>query len=47
MNLEPRYDFPSRRHFADKVIPNLYEETRGNVELKLKQTPFIALTTFN
>ena len=43
--LEPRYEIPSRRHFSEKIIPNLYDETRTVVEDQLKQAPFIALTT--
>lgn len=30
--LEPRYEVPSCRHFAEKVIPALYVETRAKVE---------------
>lgn len=35
--LESRYDIQSWRYFANKVIPNLYEKTRANVELELKK----------
>ena len=33
--LNPRYDVPSRRHFSDKVIPTLYNETVDKVRGKL------------
>lgn len=35
--LESRYDIQSWRYFANKVIQNLYEKTRANVELELKK----------
>lgn len=43
--LDPRYDIPSRTHFAEKVIPALYEETKATLTANLSKAPFIALTT--
>ena len=43
--LEPRYKIPSRTHFADKVVPQLYEEVKLGVISQLNCAPAVALTT--
>ena len=43
--LDPRYNLPSRTHFAQKVIPEIYKETRFVVEKALEQSPVVAVTT--
>lgn len=42
--LEPRYDIPSRKHFSDKIIPALYEETRAKVQDLLLPVERVGLT---
>lgn len=44
-HLEPRYIIPSRKHFAHKVIPEMYEEEKIKVEKLLEKTEFIGVTT--
>ena len=36
---------PSRIHFAEKVVPQLYEEVKSGVISQLNSAPAIALTT--
>ena len=36
---------PSRTHFSSKVIPELYEVCRGDIENELRQAPYLALST--
>ena len=43
--LEPRYKIPSRKHFSNKVIPALYEETRQEIVKELSDTASVALTS--
>ena len=43
--MDPKYDIPCWRYFADKVIPNLYDETRAVVETELKGAESVAITT--
>ena len=44
--LEPRYDLPSRRYFADTVIPELYNEVVRNLKADLHDAvPGVSLTT--
>ncbi|XP_078018496.1 E3 SUMO-protein ligase ZBED1-like [Epinephelus lanceolatus] len=43
--VEPRYQVPSRIHFSSKVIPELYEVCRGDIENELRQAPYLALST--
>lgn len=42
--LEPRYKIPSRQYCTEKVIPALYEDTRGEVEKAVTCTKRVALT---
>jgi hypothetical protein len=42
---DSRYKIPSRRHFADKVVPDLYNEVVTSVTARLKQANYFALTT--
>ena len=37
--LDPRYVVPSRTHFNDVIIPDLYDTTRKAIENDLAQTP--------
>lgn len=43
--LEPKYDVPTRVHFSQKVVPELYEETVSKVKSDLKNAESISLTT--
>ncbi|KAK3929556.1 Zinc finger BED domain-containing protein 6 [Frankliniella fusca] len=43
--LNPKYTPPSRRTLTDKYIPRIYNATRENVTLLMKQADYIALTT--
>ena len=43
--LDPRYVVPSRTHFNDVIIPDLYDTTRKAIENDLAQTQHLALTT--
>lgn len=43
--VEPRYSIPSHTHFSDKIIPELYEVSRSEVESELRQAQFLALST--
>lgn len=43
--LEPRYVLPSRKHFSNTVIPQMYQECRDNVNKKLDEAEYISLTT--
>ena len=43
--LDPQYKLPTRRHFTEKVMPQLYAEVRTVVENKIKNAQHIALTT--
>lgn len=42
---EPRYIVPSRSHFKDKIIPNLYTKTKAACIQELKKTDDISITT--
>ena len=42
---EPRYNIPSRKHFSNTVIPELYEQTRQGIVEELSNTAYVALTT--
>jgi hypothetical protein len=35
--LDPRYVLPCRRHFADKVMPEMYEEKKGELGEKCRE----------
>ena len=43
--LDPKYDVPSRTHFAKTVIPKLYCENKATVEKELKEAASVAITT--
>lgn len=43
--LEPRYDIPSRTHFSEKIVPELYEQEKKKVVDELAVAPSVALTT--
>ncbi|XP_040188247.1 E3 SUMO-protein ligase ZBED1-like [Rana temporaria] len=43
--LEPRYNIPSRTHFSEKVVPELYEQEKKKVVDELSQASSVALTT--
>ncbi|XDV21825.1 hypothetical protein PO909_026845 [Leuciscus waleckii] len=42
--LEPRFDIPSRKYFAEKIIPALYDQTRAKVESALESAEKVGLT---
>lgn len=42
--LEPRYKLPSRSHFSEKVIPELYLETKAQVMASMRQAHRVAIT---
>ncbi len=43
--LEPRYDIPSRTHFSEKIVPDLYEQEKKKVVDELSRASSVALTT--
>ncbi|XP_030193755.1 uncharacterized protein LOC115529286 [Gadus morhua] len=43
--LEPKFKVPCRGHFSEKVIPEIYNETKQSVKECLKNADCIALTT--
>lgn len=43
--LDPRYSLPTRKHFSEKVIPQLYSEVKNKIIAELKETESVALTT--
>ncbi|XP_058249716.1 E3 SUMO-protein ligase ZBED1-like [Hemibagrus wyckioides] len=43
--LEPRYKIPSRQFFSEKYIPELYQSTKEELQLKLSQCTRVAFTT--
>lgn len=43
--LEPRYNLPSRRYFAEVVIPDMYQQLKERVVGFLKQQDFLSCTT--
>ncbi|XP_078016760.1 E3 SUMO-protein ligase ZBED1 [Epinephelus lanceolatus] len=43
--LEPKFKMPCRGHFSEKVIPEIYNETKQSVKDCLKNADCIALTT--
>ncbi|KAK0137258.1 Zinc finger BED domain-containing protein 1 [Merluccius polli] len=43
--LESRYNIPSRHHFSNTIIPELYEGTRQRIVKELSNTAYVALTT--
>lgn len=42
---EPRYKFPARSTFSEKVIPSMYQTVVGRVKTELKQAETVAWTT--
>lgn len=44
--LEPRYPLPSRQHFSQYVLPQLYNEVKAKVVENLNNAKCIALTTY-
>lgn len=42
--LEPRYKLPARSHFTEKVIPELYHETKVQVMASMTQANRVAIT---
>lgn len=44
-HLEPRYTIPSRNHFATKVIPEMYSETKAKVMDLLQDSDYVSFTT--
>ncbi|KAK7909747.1 hypothetical protein WMY93_014431 [Mugilogobius chulae] len=42
--LEPRFDIPSRKHFAEKIIPALYDQTKATVKSALEMAERVGLT---
>uniref|UniRef100_A0A8C2FJ66 HAT C-terminal dimerisation domain-containing protein n=1 Tax=Cyprinus carpio TaxID=7962 RepID=A0A8C2FJ66_CYPCA len=42
--LEPRFDIPSRKYFAEKMIPALYDQTSAKVESALESAERVGLT---
>ena len=43
--VEPRYKIPSRQHFSEKCVPQMYEKTKEKVKEELNQAERVALTT--
>ena len=45
--LEPRYTIPSRQHFSDKALPELYEKKKTELKSNLAdaEAVAVALTT--
>ena len=43
--LSPRYVIPSRKHFVEHEIPQLYSKVKENVVQRLKEAEFFAVTT--
>jgi hypothetical protein len=43
--LEPRYDVTSRTHITQQVIPKIYTEIKANLQQKISNSEFFALTT--
>ncbi|XP_055958786.1 uncharacterized protein LOC130014025 [Patella vulgata] len=43
--LEPRYHIPSRTHFTNNVIPQIYAQTKEIVNQKLNEADFVSITT--
>ena len=43
--LKPRYNLPSRRYFAEVVIPDMYQQVKERVVTFLKQQDFLSCET--
>lgn len=42
--LEPKYTIPSRQHFSDKMIPQIYDDVKDKLKSEVKDK-FVSLTT--
>lgn len=42
--LEPQYKVPSHSHFMEKVIPDLYKETRAKITATIRKASRTAIT---
>uniref|UniRef100_A0A1A8H4B8 BED-type domain-containing protein n=1 Tax=Nothobranchius korthausae TaxID=1143690 RepID=A0A1A8H4B8_9TELE len=42
--LEPRYKVPARSHFAEQVIPALYDETKAKILTSMSKANLVAIT---
>ena len=43
--IDPRYQLPSRNHFAREVLPEMYDMCRKNVAERLAKVAHFGLTT--
>lgn len=43
--IEPRYKIPSRQHFAEKCVPEMYNKLKDEVKHELSQAERVAITT--
>ena len=43
--LDPRYHIPSRPHFSETVVPEIYRQTRAAVQAAIDSALSVALTT--
>lgn len=43
--LQPQYVIPSRRFFAENVLPDLYEEVRKNVAVEVAKADHVSFTS--
>lgn len=43
--IEPRYQVPSSSHFAEKIVPELYNEAKSKVQDQLKKAFSVSITT--
>ena len=41
---DPQFELPSRKHFSNTAIPNMYEETRGIVARELQEVEYFSGT---
>ena len=42
---EPRYTIPTRQHFTNKCVPELYDKVKDEVKEQLSNTEQVAITT--
>ncbi|KAK6196376.1 hypothetical protein SNE40_001613 [Patella caerulea] len=43
--LEPRYTIPGRHYFADTAVPQLYKSVKDDIQLQLRETSRVAITS--
>lgn len=43
--IKPRYKIPSRQHFAEKCVPEMYNKLKNEVKQELYQAERVAITT--